>query len=202
MMACADKASKDPTLVPDTTVTIDGAFVVVSSSRGAIGLTFIDDATLVAARKAGAAPTKAEMDAIVAAKDGDGITGSKGFMDMIDGLDTTRSVWFVLNGHSQTIRDAGRGFLDFEAAFGTVDITSSLDLQLSARLESEDAAKGMADGFGRTLDSMKKSLLKGVITDVTVESKGKDVRLHAKMTRDQLTQLADFAKGMLGNLLR
>ncbi len=199
LMACADKASKDPALTPGVTLTVDGAYVVVTAEGKSVALQFTDDTTLLAVRKGGAAASKADLAAIAAAADGQGVTGSSSFMQLIDEVDTDASVWFVVSGKSKRVQDAGRGMIKFEAALGSVTLTDTLVVVAAARLESPDAAKGMADSFGKTLDSMKKSLLKNVATDVTVKSDGSFVRLHAKMTKQQLEELVGFASAFIGN---
>jgi hypothetical protein len=188
LMACADKVSKDPKLAPGLTVAVDGPYVQ-----------FTDDTTLVAARKAGAGATKADLAAITGAADGQGLTGNQHFMQLVDDVDTDASVWFVISGKSERVKSMGRGMLSFEAALGEVHVADGLELKAGARLENDGAAKGMADSFNKTLDSMKKSLLKNIATDVTVKADGPFVRLHAKMTKQQLEELGAFASSFIGN---
>lgn len=199
LMACADKVSKDPKLAPGLTVAVDGPYVLLTAEDRSFGLQFTDDTTLVAARKAGAGATKADLAAITGAADGQGLTGNQHFMQLVDDVDTDASVWFVISGKSERVKSMGRGMLSFEAALGEVHVADGLELKAGARLENDNAAKGMADSFNKTLDSMKKSLLKNIATDVTVKADGPFVRLHAKMTKQQLEELGAFASSFIGN---
>jgi hypothetical protein len=199
LMACADKVSKDPKIAPELTLTVDGDYVVATAEGKSVALQFANDTTLVAARKGGAAAPKADLAAIIASADGAGVTGSANFMQLIDAVNTDASVWFVISGKADRVKGLTRGLLTFDVAIGDATITDGLVLDIGARLESPQAAEGMAASFGKTLESMKKSLLKNVATDVTVKSDGPFVRLHAKMTKQQLEELGAFAGSLIGS---
>lgn len=168
-----------------------------------VSVQFLDDSTAVIARRAGKSVDKATMQSILAAKVGDpsNVTGSPGFMEMIDAIDTEAGVWFVINGKSDRIKGIGRGLLSFEAAFGHIHAGAGLDVHTTLRVENEDSAKRMSDLATRQVTSMRKSLMKDMLGEVEVEQKGRDVRFRLQESREQLEKLVDFAGSLLGGLL-
>jgi hypothetical protein len=170
-----------------------------------VSVQFLDDTTAVIARRGGKAVDKATMQSILAAKVGDAsnVTGSPGFMEMIDAVDTDAGVWFVINGKSSAVQSVGRGILAFDAAFGHVYVGAGLDVHATLRVATEDEAKRMSDLATRQVTSMRKSLMKDMLGPVDVEQKGRDVRFRLQESREQLEKLVDFAgsllRGLLGN---
>ena len=223
-MGCFTKAAATPPA--NVEVTVDGDFatiqatpvpepvnVVPGGDAGAaaspprepesVSVQFLDDTTAVIARRGGKAVDKAGMQSILAAKVGDpsNVTGSPGFMEMIDAVDTEAGVWFVINGKSDRVKSVGRGLLSFDAAFGHVHVGDGLDVHATLRVDSEDSAKRMADLATRQVASMRKSLMKDMLGEVEVEQKGRDVRFRLQESREQLEKLVDFAGSLLGGLL-
>lgn len=227
-MACLSKAAATPPA--NVEVTVDGDFATVetaipkeplpvpitpgadpaapaaappAAATESVSVQFLDDTTAVIARRGGKSVDKATMQSILAAKVGDAsnVTGSAGFMEMIDAVDTEAGVWFVINGKSDRIKSVGRGILTFDAAFGHVYVGNGLDVHTTLRVESEDSAKRMADLATRQVASMRKSLMKDMLGEVEVEQKGRDVRFRLQESREQLEKLVDFAGSLLGGLL-
>jgi hypothetical protein len=168
-----------------------------------VSVQFLDDTTAVIARRGGKAVDKAAMQALLATKVGDAanVTGSPGFMEMIDAIDTEAGLWFVVNGKSDRVKSVGRGILAFDAAFGHVYAGAGLDVHATLRVESEDSAKRMTDLATRQVASMRKSLMKDMLGEVEVEQNGRDVRFRLQESREQLEKLVDFAGSLLGGLL-
>jgi hypothetical protein len=168
-----------------------------------VSVQFLNDTTAVIARRAGKSVDKATMQSILASKVGDAanVTGSAGFMEMIDAIDTEAGLWFVINGKSDRVKSVGRGILGFDAAFGHVYVGAGLDVHATLRVESEDSAKRMTDLATRQVASMRKSLMKDMLGEVEVEQKGRDVRFRLQESREQLEKLVDFAGSLLGGLL-
>jgi hypothetical protein len=226
-MACLGKAAAAPPA--NVKVVVDGDFATVETSfasatvnvapgagdAGAaaapppapesVSVQFTDDTTAVIARRGGRAVDKPTMQTMLGAKVGDAsnVTGSPGFMEMIDAIDTDAGVWFVVNGKSDRVKKVGRGILAFDAAFGHIYVGSGLDIHATLRVDSEDSATRMADLATRQVASMRKSLMKDMLGDVEVEQKGRDVRFRLQESREQLEKLIDFAgsllRGIIGN---
>ncbi len=175
---------------------------VAAATRGeSASVQFLDDQTAVVARRDGKAPDKAAMAAIIGAKAGEGVTSSAPFMEMIDGIDTDAPVWFVINGKAPAVQKLTRGLLRFDAAYGHVLVGSGLDLHATIRVDKDDTAKSMSEMAQRQVDSMKKSLMKDMLGEVTVTQHGREVRLRLQESREQLTKLIDFAGTFLSGLL-
>lgn len=204
-----DFATVETTLVRDAVPIAPGADPAAAAApppapeTESVSVQFTDDTTAVIARRGGKAVDKATMQSILAAKVGDAsnVTGSAGFMEMIDAIDTEAGVWFVVNGKSDRVKSMGRGILAFDAAFGHVYVGSGLDVHATLRVDSEDSAKRMTDLATRQVASMRKSLMKDMLGEVEVEQKGRDVRFRLQESREQLEKLIDFAGSLLGGLL-
>lgn len=198
VVACMQKAAAAPP--PDTTITVDGDFMTVVQGDNALAMQFLDDDTAVIARRGDRAPDKAAMAAILAAKDGDGLTGSQPFMEMVRQVDTGDTIWFVVNGQAPSVKSMGRGFVSFVAAWGDIAVGAGLDIETSVRFDSDATAKQTAEVVEGQVAKMKKSLMKDMLGDVTVKHTGRDVRFHVVQSRDQLEKLVDFAGTMLGGM--
>jgi hypothetical protein len=225
-MGCLNKAAAAPPA--NVKVVVDGDFATVETAPASppvnvipgaaadagaaaapppepesVSVQFLDDTTAVIARKGGKAVDKATMQGLLAAKPGDAgnVTGSPGFMEMIDAIDTEAPVWFVVNGNAERVQKMGRGLLSFKAAFGHILVADGLDVHATLRVDTEESAKRMADLANRQVASMQKSLMKDMLGPVEVEQKGVDVRFRLQESREQLEKLVDFAGSLLGSVL-
>jgi hypothetical protein len=189
----------DPDADPDAPAALAGG-------GESLSLLFVDDTTVLLARRGGQAVDADGMRAIAAQRAGDAsnVTGSAGFMEMIDAVDTQAPLWFVISGKADQVRRMGRGLLSFDAAFGDVRVGRGLDIRATLRLDSEDAAARLAQVAQRQVDSMKKSLMKDMLGPIQVQQTGRDIRFQVQQSREQLEKLADFASsfaamGLFGN---
>lgn len=189
-------------LVADSPPDPSAAPKTAKATRGeSASVQFLDDQTAVVARREGKAPDKAAMAAIVGAKPGEGVTSSAPFMEMIDGIDTDAPLWFVINGKAPAVQKLTRGLLRFDAAYGHVLVGSGLDIHATMRVDKDETAKSMSEMAQRQVDSMKKSLMKDMLGEVTVTQDGRDVHLRLQESREQLAKLIDFAGTFLSGLL-
>lgn len=198
VVSCMQKAAAAPPA--GTTITVDGDFMTVVQGDDALAMQFLDDDTAVIARRGDRAPDKAAMATILAAKDGDGLTGSQPFMEMVRQVDTGDTIWFVVNGQAPSVKSMGRGFVNFVAAWGDIAVGAGLDIETSVRFDSDATAKQTAEVVEGQVAKMKKSLMKDMLGDVTVKQAGRDVRFHVVQSREQLEKLVDFAGTMLGGM--
>ena len=97
--AVKDKAGKP--IVPPTSAVDAGAgapAVMPDVPKDSVSLQFLDDDTVVLARRGGEAVEKDAMAAVLKLDAASSVVGSQGFMEMIDGIDTSAPIWFVING--------------------------------------------------------------------------------------------------------
>jgi hypothetical protein len=174
-----------------------GAGIMPTVPTDSMSLEFLDDQTVIIARRSGAAVDKDAMQGIIHVDASSSVTGSQGFREMIDGIDTDAPVWFVVNGKTPGGQKLGGGFLKFDAEFGQVYVGADLDIDVTLRLESPDAATRMAAVIQRQVDSMRRSILKDALGAVTVESSDRDMHLRVKESRQQLEKLIEEVGDLL-----
>ncbi len=168
---------------PDT----DNAPVVKDS----LSLLFIDDTTVVIARRSGKGVDKPTMQQIVTLAPDASVTASPNFMQMLDAIDTDAKLWFVINGAADSLKDSPISFLSFKAAFGHVQVSSGVTIDASLRLESDAKAAELAKRATDQIARLRKSRLKSALGVVTFESEYNDVRVHVEQTRPQMDALIE-----------
>jgi hypothetical protein len=177
------------------------AQVMPDVPKESLSLQFLDDSTVVIARRSGAGVDKAKMAEVIKLDSASSVTGSKGFMEMIDGIDTDAPVWFVINGKTPGAQKLGGGFLKFDAAFGQVYVASGLDIDVTLRLDSPASATRMADVIKRQVDSMRRSILKDALGEVKVEAIDRDMHLRVTESKEQLQKLVEEVGDLLAAFL-
>jgi hypothetical protein len=78
-----------------------------------------------------------------------------------------------------------------------VYVGADLDIDVTMRLENPDAATRMAAVIQRQVDSMRRSILKDALGDVTVEAHDRDMHLRVKESRQQLEKLIEEVGDLL-----
>jgi hypothetical protein len=173
---------------------VDGNYVHITGDddgkEAHVAFAFGADNVLVV--KAGrAAPDKAAVLKMAAAKAGDGLTGSPEFMGMIGGINTGATIWGLANGGSPML---SRGSLKFQAAFGSIDITDGVNADGRIRLKSADEAQKVAKVLGGQLSSVKQM---GFADVAELTPDGSDVKVVFQMKPQTVKNLTAMAKGFL-----
>jgi hypothetical protein len=175
-------------------VITDGNVMVVekADSDKPMTLLWLDDKTVMMAKRGEGDGGKEVLQALAAGKDT--LTSSKAFMDVINNVNTGASVWFVSNGKSPMAAKVPTKFL---AAYGTVQVKDGLDIDMAMRFETEAEAKQLADMAQGQVGQLKSSPFGGMIGEIKIEAKGKDVAFKTSMTAAQIDQIAQFAKNFM-----
>lgn len=165
-----------------------------------LSLKFLDDTTVLVARRNGVGITGKELDAIASGKGDDTIVGSPEFMTLIDGTDTDAPVWFVVSGSAPLLKMIAK-YIAFDAAFGSVRVGADLDLDLTARMVDEKSAKDVSSLLIRTFDNLKKSTLRDAIGPSQVTVTGRDTRVTLHESGPQLQMLVSKGQELMMALL-
>jgi hypothetical protein len=185
--APADKLAADPAPVEPPVP----AEKVVKDS---LSLIFTDDTTMVVARRGGKAADKPTMESIVALPPEHSVTGSPAFMQMLDQIDTDADLWFLINGNADSYKESAVGqFIQHQAAFGHVRVTSGITVDATLRLESESKAAELAKRATDQIARLRKSKLKEALGVIEFDHAQNDVRVHAEQTRPQMDALIEQA---------
>jgi hypothetical protein len=174
-------------------VTVDGKFMTVVPEPGkpsGVSILVAGSSVYMAGGDKGPGD-KATVDAMSVAKPGEGLTKSKAFMDMIGGINTGATVWFALNGGSPLVEKIP---VEFNAGFGSVDITEGLAVDARARFKTADRAKELVQQFGGQINGLKSA---GFAEVSEAKADGTDIKVKIQMNKDQLEKFAAMAMGML-----
>jgi hypothetical protein len=173
---------------------IDGKYVHITGNKDGkdVHVAMAFGADNVAVMKLGsAAPDRAVVEKMAAAKAGDGLTGSGEFMGMIGAINTQATIWGLANGGSPML---SRLSLKFQAAYGSIDITDGVSAEGRIRVKSPDEAQKVAKVLGGQLGSIKQMGFADV-ADLTPD--GSEVKIVFQMKAQTLKNVTAMAKGML-----
>lgn len=174
-------------------LTVDGDYVEYSDedpSDPFRGL-WVDDQTTLVIKDGDHAAGKDVLVAAAAAKDGDGLTGSKAFTDLLAKTHTGSALWFVIKGDSPMVGMAS--MVKFKAMYGSVDVGAGIAAELRMWMSSADEAKSTSGELSKQLDQVKSSPFGGMLSDVSVKADGEDVVVRIKLSQDQLQQMIKLA---------
>ncbi len=185
----------------DASVTIDGNYLEMKSgTQPAVGAIFIDDQTMISAVRDGVGMPRAELETLSKPRaEADSLVASAEFMDVVSRTDTGDAIWFVVNGSSPSMQQAP---VKVQSAFGSIEITDGLKIEGAARFESEEVAKTTADGGKAQLEQMKASMFGSMVSDVSIDQKGKDVVVKVGLTQAQIENIAGMVAPALGQMAR
>jgi RNA polymerase sigma factor (sigma-70 family) len=190
--------------VPQTgaKVTVDGDVVLLNSPDGtgaAIGLTFVDDTTaLVVVGAAGA--TKAGIEQVAAGHGA--LASSPQFSDLFADIDSDDPLWVVLGPSAPMFDDVNNAIgsatsIRVQAAYGSLDVTSSLTIQAGLRLASPDQVTQLVGIINTQVAALVGSNgsagLAAYFDQLDVTADGNDVIMSMSATAPQLMGL--FAAG-------
>lgn len=190
----SEKAAGKPAVL-----TVDGDYVEYTEDADpneALRMMWVDDQTALLIKAGDATAGKDVLVAAAAAKDGDGLTGSKAFTDLLAKTHTGSALWFVAKGDAPALSMAA--MVKFKAIYGSVDVGAGINGEFRLWMSSADEAKSTAGELSKQLEQVKSSPFGGMLSDVSVKSDGEDVVTRVKLSQDQLTQITKLAGQMAG----
>lgn len=182
-LECFDKM-KAKLEAESITYTKSGDFVTVTN-RGNNGvLTFVNDSTMIV----GTGSYANESAVKGAAAGTSALKSSPAFVDMYSKLDTSKSIWFFVNGKLSVLEQAS-GFIGIKpkSVFGAINVAENLSIDTRIRAESDAKAAEFAKNFAGQADGLKQG---GMADSASITSEGPDVRMQAVMTPAQIKQMA------------
>lgn len=189
VMACADKMKAEQD--PKVTVSTDGDVTMVKATNGdvTVAFQFIDDdsAVIVVGAKANAAGVKAAM-----AKTG-GLASSAAFVDMYNRIDTEKSLWMLLNGKNKAFQALAMAGIKPTHAFGALDVSEGIDLDLRLRLASPDQATQSATMMKTQLGTAT-TMLK--IDKLEASADGSDLKIQMVVAKSNIGSMLSQLKAL------
>jgi hypothetical protein len=184
-----EKAAGKPAVL-----TVDGDYVEYTEEADpaeAMRVLWVDDQTALLIKDGEQSAGKDALLAAAAAKDGEGLTSSKAFTDLLAKTHTGSALWFVAKGDSPMVGMAQ--MVKFKAIYGSVDVGSGINGEFRMWMNGADEAKSTAGDLGKQLDQVKSSPFGGMLSDVSVSADGEDVVTRIKLSQDQLQQIIKLA---------
>ncbi len=191
VLACADKLKLDA--ASKVEITKDGETLILKKKSGGdpIAIGFIDDSTalLVVGGKADAAGVKAAMG------NTKGVKTSARFVDLYNKLDTSQSMWFLVNGKAKAFEALGAMGLKPKQVYGAVNLADGVVVDLRMRLENPD----QATQFAATLKSQLGAAAGMLHLDkADATSDGSDLKLVLSVAAANVEALGKQMKAMAG----
>lgn len=195
LMACMEKAAK----TADSRTSIQNGIVVITGAKstGGTGLgataandstvafAFVDASTVVGV--IGPTASRTQLQAVLAA--GTPLRSSPAFNALIKLTNLEASLWTMMNGNS-SVFDQAAGMLGSrpKAAFGSVNVTSGVAMDMRLRLE--DAARATQL---QQMISGQVGMARAMFTKLDVTTDDADLVISVSMTDAQITQILQLA---------
>jgi hypothetical protein len=188
-MECLGK--KDALAKHDLDVNVDGDVALLKPAKGdpedLAGVTFVNDTTAVVL----VGPRAATKDGVVKAAAGKSpLKTSPTFIDMYNRLDTSQSLWLMVNGNSKLFERPKSLGIQALGMFGTLGTTDGLGVDLRLRVDTADNAGGIKNRFG----GLAEQYMKKYVDKFTLSTEGQDLRLVLGATATNFEAL----KSLLG----
>jgi len=194
LMSCMAKAPKNTTTIQDGIVVITGS--KPGSGTGGLGgagggteqtvaFAFVDASTVVGVM--GPSASREHLQAVLAA--GSPLRGSQAFNDILKHTDLEASLWMMLNGNSKVF-DQAAGALGSrpKAAFGSMNVTSGVSLDMRLRLQDAAHATQIQQMINGQL-----GMARAMFTKLDVTTDDVDLVISLAMTDAQITQILQLA---------
>ncbi len=176
-LPCIDQV-KDQLAAEKIEVVKDGDVVVLKSDRGDLAFTFTGDTTVVMV--AGPGANKERVLVVAAGKST--LKTSKEFNDMYSRVQTSHTVWTVLNGKTPAVAKLLEQVnVKSKAIFGSTNLTDKLEVNGRIRVESDDQAKKLAE-----LMKSAAAYIEKMAEKLEIETDSADVRFTVVFTPKQL----------------
>src|SRR5262249_39002277 len=128
------------------------------------------------------------------ASGGSALKTSPAFVEMYGKINTTDSMWILMNGSSKAFEKMPMGF-KLKAVFGSVNVTDGLKLDGRVRFESADQAAQLAGMAKMQMDQAKQFFDK-----LDVNADGADLKVSVAMSNAKLKSLMQLVGGKLGGM--
>jgi hypothetical protein len=172
-------------------VVADGDIVTITydqKKRAIFG--FVDDATLVAA--VGAAATKQQL--LDAEAGTSGLPSSPAFLDLLQHIRTTDTVWFAINGNAPFMYKSNAMGVKFKALLGSVQLTDALALELVGRMSTADEANSFAT---MAKGQFANAQVQAMFDHIDISTDGGDAKLELQMSAAKLQALLGMLAGLM-----
>lgn len=195
MMDCIDKA-KSAIEAKGVKVTRDGDVATFAGTADgkAFAMAMSVTADGVGVIRIGETVDSAGVAKMAAAKVGDGLTGSKEFMNMVNVTNTKATIWALANGGSPAMQKLP---VKFKAAFGSIDITDGVAADARIRMASPDEAANLAKLVANQLQGIKQF---GMADIADANPDGGDVIVKLTMKKEQLENISKMVQAQLGRM--
>ena len=188
-LACFDKM-KDEAAKSGDEVTRDGDVVTIKPKDAEpVALTFINDTTAVAV----VGPQATKDGVMKAAQGGSTLKSSPAFVEMYGKINTSASLWMLINGNAKVFEQTAQMGVKPKAVFGSVNVTDGLAVDFRVRLDSADQATQMANAFKGQVAGFASMTDKLEIT-----SDGPDVKLVVAMSQQKLENAVKNLGALIG----
>jgi hypothetical protein len=195
-MSCFDKEGVADVEKDGSKVTIDGDVVMITDKSGKqIGFTFVNDTTALAV----IGPEAATKDGIKKAAAGGGaLKTSAAFVEMYKKINSGDSLWMVVKGDAPFMSKAKIPGANLKAAYGSLNVTDGLTLNMRMRLGSPDEATQLVSMAKGQVDNPQ---AKQFFDKIDVTADGSDMKIDIAMSADKLKQLAAMVGGLMGGAM-
>ena len=195
LMACMEKATKAPegrTSIQNGIVVIAGAKSTGGTGLGAtaanestVAFAFVDASTVVGVM--GPSASREQLQTVLAA--GTPLRSSPAFTALIKLTNLDASLWTMMNGNS-SVFDQAAGMLGSrpKAAFGSVNVTSGMALDMRLRLDDAGRATQLQQMINGQV-----GMARAMFTKLDVTTDDADLVISAAMTDAQITQVLQLA---------
>jgi RNA polymerase sigma factor (sigma-70 family) len=195
VMACVVDHAVPDAQANGVNITVDGDVVIVNGhgADSAVGLTFVDDTTgLIVIGPAAA--TKAGIEQVAAGHGA--LASSPQFAEMFTDIDSDDPLWFVATPGSPVFAGINEALapytsLQVAAAYGSIDITSSLTVQAGLQLASADQAAKLVGDIHTQVDQLAGTAgVSQYFDQLDVDADATDVIIDMSASAPQLMSLA------------
>jgi hypothetical protein len=195
-MTCFDKEGVKDVEKDGSKVTIDGDVVMITDKSGKkIGFTFVNETTALAV----IGPEAESKDGIKKVAAGGGsLKTSPAFVELYQKINSTESLWMVINGNAPMMQKAQIPGAKLKAVYGSLNVTDGLTCDVRMRLGSPDEATQLVTMAKGQINNPQ---AKQFFDKIDVTSEGADMKISIAMSAEKLKQLAAMVGGMMGGMM-
>ena len=191
VMGCMAKM-KDEAAKEGSTITTDGDITMVTSKKGeTFAFTYVGDTTLLGV----IGPNATAVGVKAAAAGTSALKTSQAFVDMYSKINTSDSMWILMNGNSKVFDQAAQMGFKPKALFGSVNVTDGLTVNMRVRLDTPDQAAQIT-----SMANQQVAQFKSMVDKLDIVADGSDVKLNLALSTQKLEALITQFAGMMGGL--
>ncbi len=191
VMACFEKMKGEATKDGDK-IEMDGGIIAITTKDGdKVGFTFINDTTMIGVIGANGTVSGVK----TAAAGGSTLSTSASFVEMYSKINTSDSLWLLVNGNSKAFEKAAQMGFKPKAVFGSINVTDGLTVDLRMRLDTPEQATQIA-GLAKGQAAQAKSMF----DKLDIANEGADIKLSLALSSQKLESLVKQFGSMLGGM--